>query len=157
MHSPSNPTGLGRLTLPSGFLAVGDRRGRGGLGRKLRRRFTEGLRLRHDQRSPVPVERDSYVAAVMSADGANLFALSAGIAGLGAIFAINPGLGATLGTEIGGGLGAAVGIATAEPLPSYAPITIPASSLIPGFYDSWPPGYIAPPIGSLAPPPRPPS
>jgi hypothetical protein len=98
---------------------------------------------------------DPQDAAGRAVEGAVLGATLG--AGLGAVFAINPGLGATLGTEIGGGLGAAVGIATAEPLPSYAPITIPASSLIPGFYDSWPPGYIAPPIGSLAPPPRPPS
>jgi hypothetical protein len=72
------------------------------------------------------------------------------------MFAINPGLGATMGTEIGGALGAAVGIATAEPLPSYAPIVIPASALTPGFYDSWPPGNVPPPTGSVAPPPLPP-
>ena len=97
---------------------------------------------------------DPQDAAGRAVEGAVLGATLG--AGLGAVFAINPGLGATMGTEIGGALGAAVGIATAEPLPSYAPIAIPASALTPGFYDSWPPGNVPPPTGSVAPPPLPP-
>lgn len=75
--------------------------------------------------------------------------------GLGAIFAINPGIGAVVGAESGAALGAAAGVLTAQPLPSYAPIAIPAADDIPGFYDSWPPGYHAPAIASQVPPPRP--
>ena len=75
--------------------------------------------------------------------------------GLGAVFAINPAIGAVVGAEAGAALGAAVGVATAQPLPSYAPITLPSAAVIPGFYDTWPPGYRPPPIGSQTPPPEP--
>jgi hypothetical protein len=96
---------------------------------------------------------DPQDAAGRAVEGAVLGATLG--AALGATFAINPGLGATIGTEAGGALGAAVGVATAEPLPHYAPIAIPAATIKPGFYDSWPPGYIPPPNGTLAPPPPP--
>jgi hypothetical protein len=96
---------------------------------------------------------DPQDAAGRAVEGAVLGATLG--AALGSIFAINPAIGATVGTEAGGALGAAVGIATAQPLPSYKPIAIPAEAVIPGFYDTWPPGNVPPPTGSLAPPPRP--
>jgi hypothetical protein len=75
--------------------------------------------------------------------------------GIGATLAINPAIGAVIGAESGATIGAAVGVATAQPLPSYAPIAIPAEPVIPGFYDTWPPGYYPPSISSQTPPPRP--
>jgi len=75
--------------------------------------------------------------------------------GLGATFAINPAIGAVVGAEAGAGLGAIAGAITAQPLPSYAPITVPAVAVIPGFYDTWPPGYRPPPLATQVPPPRP--
>jgi len=75
--------------------------------------------------------------------------------GLGATFAINPGLGAVIGVEAGAAIGAAIGAATTPPLPSYAPVAIPAAAVIPGFYDTWPPGYGTPPAASQVPPPPP--
>ena len=73
--------------------------------------------------------------------------------GIGAAFAINPGIGAVVGAESGATIGAAIGAATAQPLPKYAPIAAPTVAVIPQFYDSWPPGYHAPPIASETPPP----
>jgi hypothetical protein len=75
--------------------------------------------------------------------------------GIGASFAINPAIGSVIGAESGATIGAAVGVATAQPLPSYAPIAVPAEPVIPGFYDTWPPGYYQPPIAAQTPPPRP--
>jgi uncharacterized membrane protein len=75
--------------------------------------------------------------------------------GLGASFAINPAIGAVVGVESGAAIGAAIGAATAQPLPSYVPIAVPNEAVIPGFFDSWPPGYHLPPIASQVPPPRP--
>lgn len=74
-------------------------------------------------------------------------------AGIGAAFAINPPLGAAIGAGVGGVAGAVIGATTAEPAPSYEPIEIPSVAVLPGFYDSWPPGYHPPPAGSLTPPP----
>src|SRR5207248_11448663 len=74
---------------------------------------------------------------------------------IGAIVAINPAAGALIGTEVGAPLGAAIGYASTPPLPDYRPIAVPASAAIPGFYDTWPPGYHPPPVGSnTSPPPR---
>ena len=73
--------------------------------------------------------------------------------GLGASFAINPAIGAVVGAETGAALGAAVGVATTQPLPDYKPIAVPAEAVIPGFYDTWPPGYHSPPVVSRTPPP----
>ena len=75
--------------------------------------------------------------------------------GIGATFAINPAIGAVIGAESGAAIGAALGAATAEPLPDYAPIAVPTVAIIPGFYDTWPPGYRPPPVASQTPPPRP--
>ena len=75
--------------------------------------------------------------------------------GIGASFAINPAIGAVIGAESGAAIGAALGAATAEPLPDYAPIAVPTVAIIPGFYDTWPPGYRPPPVTSQTPPPRP--
>ena len=74
--------------------------------------------------------------------------------GLGATFAINPGIGAVVGAEAGAALGAAAGVLTAEPVPTYEPIPVPAAA-IPGFYDTWPPGYEGPALGTEAPRPPP--
>jgi hypothetical protein len=76
-------------------------------------------------------------------------------AGLGATVAIDAGLGSVIGAEVGAPLGAAIGIATTTPLPDYKPIPVPVSAVIPGYYDRWPPGYHAPPLGSWTPPPPP--
>ena len=65
--------------------------------------------------------------------------------GLGATFAINPGIGAVIGAETGATLGALAGVMTSPPAPSYKPVAVPAEAVIPGFYDTWPPGYRAPP------------
>ncbi|TMK11946.1 MAG: hypothetical protein E6G72_07160 [Alphaproteobacteria bacterium] len=83
------------------------------------------------------------------------FFYSASPNGVGATIGINPGLGALVGTEIGAPLGAAIGVATTHPLPDYKPIAVPASAVIPQYYDRWPPGYHAPPLGSWTPPPPP--
>ena len=78
--------------------------------------------------------------------------------GLGATFAINPGIGAVAGAESGAALGAAAGLITTQPPPVYRPIPPAAEeAFVPGFYDTWPPGYHPPPVGSETPrpPPRP--
>ncbi|HEX3863859.1 MAG TPA: hypothetical protein VHY35_19425 [Stellaceae bacterium] len=75
--------------------------------------------------------------------------------GMGAIFAINPGIGAVVGAESGATIGAVVGAATAQPLPAYTPIAVPAAPVIPDFYDTWPPGNHIPTVGSEVPPPHP--
>ena len=94
---------------------------------------------------------DTQEAAERSLEGA---ALGAALGtSMGAMFAINPGVGALFGTAVGAPLGAAVGYATTPPLPDYKPIVVPASAVIPGYYDHWPPGYHAPPLGSITPPP----
>src|ERR1700722_9472653 len=63
--------------------------------------------------------------------------------GIGAAFAINPGIGAVIGAESGAAIGAAVGAVTAQPLPDYKPVALPAGP--PAFYDGWPPRYTPPP------------
>lgn len=73
--------------------------------------------------------------------------------GLGATFAINPGVGTLIGAESGAAIGAAIGAVTAQPLPAYKAIAVPTAAVIPGFYDTWPPGYEPLPIASEAPPP----
>src|SRR4051812_42590508 len=64
--------------------------------------------------------------------------------GLGTIFSINPAMGGFIGAEPGATLGAGIGYLTAQPIPDYAPIAVPQSAVIPGFYDAWPPGGHAP-------------
>jgi len=96
---------------------------------------------------------DPEQAAERTVEGAAIGAALG--ASLGAIVAINPAAGALIGTEIGAPLGAAVGYATTPPIPDYKPIVVPASAVMPGFYDRWPPGYHAPPLGSGVPPPPP--
>ena len=44
-------------------------------------------------------------------------------------------------------------VAGVEVLDDYAPIPPSAALAIPRYYDSWPPGYDSPPIGTQAPPP----
>jgi len=73
--------------------------------------------------------------------------------GIGATASANPAFGALVGGSAGAALGSAIGIATTRPLPSYTPIAVPAAPVIPGFYDTWPPGYAAPPNGLQVPPP----
>src|SRR4051794_35894141 len=68
-------------------------------------------------------------------------------AGVGTAFAINPGLGSIIGAETGATLGAVAGVITSEPPPTYAPITPPEAFVLPGFYDTWPPGDHPPPLG----------
>jgi len=97
---------------------------------------------------------DTQEAAERGLEGAALGAALG--AGLGATVAINPGFGALIGTEIGAPLGAAIGVATTPPLPDYKPIVVPVAAVLPGYYDRWPPGYHAPPLGSWTPPPLPP-
>jgi hypothetical protein len=74
--------------------------------------------------------------------------------GIGATFAVSPPVGAIAGAEIGSGVGAAIGVMTAAPPPTYDPIAVPSQAVIPGFYDSWPPGYHVPPANSETQPPR---
>jgi hypothetical protein len=74
--------------------------------------------------------------------------------GIGSVFSINPAIGAVVGAESGATLGAGVGALTAQPIPDYAPIVVPQSAVIPGFYDTWPPGNRAPSTGTQVPPPR---
>jgi hypothetical protein len=77
-------------------------------------------------------------------------------AGVGAIAAAgNPAFGAAIGGPAGAVIGGAIGVATTPPLPSYAPIAVPTMPVIPGFYDTWPPGYRSPPLGTQVPPPPP--
>ena len=73
--------------------------------------------------------------------------------GLGATFALDPGVGALFGAASGAAIGAAIGAITAQPIPDYVPIAVPKEAVIPGFYDTWPPGYHVPPIESQTPPP----
>jgi hypothetical protein len=89
--------------------------------------------------APVDPEDAAARAVAGGAIGATLGA------GLGATFAINPLLGAAYGAKGGAEIGAAVGAATAAPAPVYEPIAVPAEPVIPGFYDTWPPGYYRPP------------
>lgn len=73
--------------------------------------------------------------------------------GLGSTVAINPAVGAVIGVEAGAVLGAAAGAITAQPLPTYKPVAVPTTAVIPGFYDTWPPGTHAPPVTAGTPPP----
>jgi uncharacterized membrane protein len=75
--------------------------------------------------------------------------------GIGAISSINPAIGSVVGAEAGATVGAGIGYLTAQPIPDYAPIAVPESAVIPGFYDTWPPGNRAPTVGTQVPPPRP--
>jgi len=75
--------------------------------------------------------------------------------GIGATFAINPGIGAVVGAETGATLGAVAGVITTESPPIYRPIPPAEAALVPGFYDTWPPGYHPPPVGSETPRPPP--
>jgi len=75
--------------------------------------------------------------------------------GLGASFAINPAIGSVVGVEAGAAIGAAIGVMTAQPLPAYKQIAVPQEAVIPGFYDTWPPGSHSPPIAAQPPPPKP--
>ena len=72
---------------------------------------------------------------------------------LGTAGSANPAFGALVGGSAGAAVGTAIGIATTRPLPSYTPIAVPAAPVIPGFYDTWPPGYAAPTNGLQVPPP----
>ena len=92
------------------------------------------------------------VDPVQRAELGGVLGATAGAA-LGASFAITPGFGALIGAAGGAALGAAAGYATAEPAPSYAAVALPSAAGIPGFYDSWPPGYVPPGLGSQTPPP----
>ena len=74
---------------------------------------------------------------------------------IGTSVALNPAIGSIVGAESGAAIGAVIGAATAQPLPSYAPILVPSEPVIPGFFDTWPPGYYQPPIAAQTPPPRP--
>jgi hypothetical protein len=76
-------------------------------------------------------------------------------AGIGAAFAINPGLGAVMGVGIGALSGTIAGAMMSEPRISYGPVPARDIEAVPGFYDTWPPGYASPPIGREAPPPPP--
>lgn len=98
---------------------------------------------------PNDVEDPYQRAVVGSALGAALGT------GLGATFAINPGIGAVIGAETGATLGAVAGVITTQPPPTYAPIPPGDAAFIPGFYDTWPPGYRAPPLAGETPRPAP--
>jgi hypothetical protein len=76
-------------------------------------------------------------------------------AGIGATVAIAPGIGAEIGAGSGALIGAAIGVATAQPTIVYAPIPVPSEPIVPEFYDTWPPGYHALPVGFQVAPPRP--
>src|SRR6202000_506752 len=52
------------------------------------------------------------------------------------IFSTNPATAAVVGAESGATLGAGIGYLTAQPIPDYAPIAVPESAVIPGFYDT---------------------
>ncbi len=94
---------------------------------------------------------DPEVAAERGAIGGLLGGLRG--PGIGSAVAIDSAVGATIGGPAGFAAGAIIGIATADPLPSYGPVALPGDALVPGFYDSWPPGYYAPALGSRTPPP----
>jgi hypothetical protein len=103
---------------------------------------------------PIELSRvDPYDAADRAVVGGVLGAALG--TGLGASFAINPAIGSVIGIESGTAIGAAIGAMTAQPLPDYAPVAVPVEAVIPGFYDTWAPGYHQPPIESQVPPPRP--
>jgi len=89
--------------------------------------------------APIVHPVDPEDAAERAAAGAVLGAALG--TGLGATFAINPGLGSVIGVEAGAGVGAAIGAITAAPTPDYHPVAVPATAVIPGFYDGWAPGY----------------
>jgi len=74
-------------------------------------------------------------------------------AGLGAAIAINPALGAAIGVGAGALGGAIAGVMMSEPPIVYGPVPPRDTAVAPGFYDTWPPGYSTPPIGSRVPPP----
>jgi hypothetical protein len=74
-------------------------------------------------------------------------------AGAGAAFAINPVIGASFGAAGGAAVGAVAGVITAQPAVEYGPVPPHDTAVAPGFYDTWPPGYTAPPIGVGTPPP----
>jgi hypothetical protein len=76
-------------------------------------------------------------------------------AGFAATVSANPAFGAIIGGPAGAVIGTVVGVATTRPLPSYTPVAVPATPAIPGFYDTWPPGYHWPPTGVQVPPPPP--
>ena len=63
--------------------------------------------------------------------------------------------GAVVGAAAGAAIGAAIGVMTAQPLPAYKQIAVPQEAVIPGFYDTWPPGSHSPPIAAQTPPPKP--
>ena len=90
-----------------------------------------------------------------AAERAVIGGLVGGVLGvaLGTAGSANPAFGALVGGSAGAAVGTAIGIATTRPLPSYTPIAVPAAPVIPGFYDTWPPGYAAPPNGLQVPPP----
>src|SRR4051812_17042649 len=90
-----------------------------------------------------------------AAERAVIGGLVGGVLGvaLGTTGSANPAFGALVGGSAGAALGTAIGIATTRPLPSYTPIAVPGAPVIPGFYDTWPPGYPAPPNGLQVPPP----
>jgi hypothetical protein len=76
-------------------------------------------------------------------------------AGFAATASANPAFGAIIGGPAGAAIGTVVGVATTRPLPSYTPVAVPAAPVIPGFYDTWPPGYRSPPTAAQVPPPPP--
>ena len=90
-----------------------------------------------------PPRLDPEQTAERAVTGATLGAALG--SGLGATVAINPLLGAWIGADTGATLGGAIGIITTPPLPDYKPIAVPTAAVIPNYYDSWPPGYGAPP------------
>ena len=89
------------------------------------------------------VERDIQDPAERAAAGA-LIGSALG-AGIGATFSTIPPAGAIGGAEIGAGVGAIAGVLTTPPAPSYTPVAAPVKPIPPGFYDTWPPGFGAPP------------
>jgi hypothetical protein len=92
--------------------------------------------------------QDPYQRTVAGA----LLGATAGAA-IGAAVSLDPGFGAAIGTGAGVLVGGALGLATLDPPPTYAPIEIPATQIIPGFYDTWPPGNQSPALGGSVPPP----
>ncbi|HWD59275.1 MAG TPA: hypothetical protein VG308_13390 [Stellaceae bacterium] len=102
--------------------------------------------------APYTTPVDPEIATERAATGAVLGATLG--AGLGATFAIDPALGAVIGAETGAGLGAAAGVMTSPPPPTYTPVAVPADAVGPHFYDTWPPGYHAPPTNPETQPPR---
>lgn len=91
-----------------------------------------------------------------AAERATIGAVAGGLLGAGLAAVVHPTpLSASIGFAGGAGVGAALGVATAQPLPRYGPVVLPAELPPPGFYDAWPPGYRAPPIAAQTPPPPP--